>query len=93
MPTAGRHDSDATGGLPIRNAIPYNAGMPAGASLREQAAAAVGGIRARSLYVDDVWTWSRRQAAALRRGDWSALDLEHGIEEIEDVGNWSQDIR
>ncbi len=29
----------------------------------------------------------------MRRGDWSALDLEHGIEEIEDVGNWSQDIR
>ena len=56
--------------LPIRSGIAYNAGMPAGASLREQAAAAVGGTRARSLYFDDVWTWSRRQAAALRRGDW-----------------------
>ena len=65
--------------------------MPAGASLREQAAAAVGGTRARSLDVDDVWTWSRRQAAALRRGDWSALDLENAIEEIEDVGNWHSD--
>ena len=65
--------------------------MPAGASLREQAAAAVGGTRAWSLYVDDVWTWSRRQAAALRRGDWSALDLENVIEEIEDVGNRHSD--
>ena len=61
--------------------------MPAGASLRKRAAAAVGGTRVRSLYFDDIWTWSRRQAAALRRGDWSALDLENVIEEIEDVGN------
>ena len=77
--------------VPIRIGISYNAGMPAGASLREQAAAAVGGTRARSLYFDDVWTWSRRQAAALRRGDWGALDLENVIEEIEDVGNRHSD--
>ena len=61
--------------------------MPAGASLREQVAVAVGETRARSLYFEDVWTWSRRQATALRRGDWGALDLEKVIEEIEDVGN------
>ena len=65
--------------------------MPAGASLLEQAAAAVGGTRTRSLYCDDLWTWSRRQAAALRRGDWGALDLENVIEEIEDVGNRHSD--
>ena len=79
------------GSVPIRIGISYNAGMPAGASLREQAAAAVGGTRGRSLYFDDVWTWSRRQAAALRRGDWGALDLDNVIEEIEDVGNRHSD--
>ena len=65
--------------------------MPVGASLREQAAATVSRTRARSLYFDDVWTWSRRQAAALRRRNWSALDLENVIEEIEDVGNRHSD--
>ena len=60
--------------------------MPAGASLPKQVAAAVGETRGRSLYFEDVWTWSRKQAAALRRRDWGALDLEKVIEEIEDVG-------
>ncbi len=69
----------------------YNAGMPAGASLREQAAAAVGGTRAQRLYFEDVWSWSREQAEALRRRDWDALDLENVIEEIEDVGNRHSD--
>ena len=77
--------------LPIRSGIAYNAGMPAGASIREQAAASVDATPARSLYIDDVWTWSRTQVAALRRGDWGALDLQNVIEEIEDVGNRHSD--
>lgn len=92
MPAINRKDTgDGGWGLHIWSRIAYNAGVPVGASLREQAAAAVGGTRARSLYFDDVWTWSRRQVAALRRGDWGALDLANVIEEIEDVGSRHSD--
>ena len=66
--------------------IAYNAGMPAGASLREQAAAAVSEPRPRSLYDEDTWTWAREQAAALRRRDGEAIDWENVIEEIECMG-------
>ena len=78
-------------GLPIRSGIAYNAGMSAGASIREQVAASVDATPSQSLYIDDVWTWSRTQVAALRRGDWGALDLQNVIEEIEDVGNRHSD--
>ncbi len=37
-------------------------------------------------YEADVLEWSREQAAALRRGDFARLDLEHLADEIEDVG-------
>ena len=47
--------------------------------------------RARRLYLDDAWAWSRDQADALRRRDVDAIDWENVIEEIEDVGNRHSD--
>lgn len=38
------------------------------------------------LYHADCYTWALQQAAALRRGDFEAVDWENVIEEIEDVG-------
>ena len=60
--------------------------MPAGASLRERAAAVAGGPRAQRLYDEDIWTWARDQAEALRRRDVDAIDWENVVEEIETVG-------
>ena len=37
-------------------------------------------------YEKDVIAWANEQAAFIRAGNWSALDLEHLAEEIEDVG-------
>ena len=37
-------------------------------------------------YERDVALWSRQQAALLRSGNWSELDIEHLADEIEDVG-------
>jgi hypothetical protein len=39
-----------------------------------------------SLYDRDFYTWTQDQAAALRRGRFKGLDLEHLAEEIEDWG-------
>ncbi|MCL2660665.1 MAG: DUF29 domain-containing protein [Acidobacteriaceae bacterium] len=39
-----------------------------------------------SLYDKDVFAWANEQAALLRAGKFSALDIEHVAEEIEDVG-------
>lgn len=47
--------------------------------------------RARRLYFDDAWAWSREQADALRRRDVDAIDRENVIEEIKDVGNRHSD--
>ena len=47
--------------------------------------------RARRLYFDDAWAWSREQADALRRRDVDAIDWENVVEEIEDVGNRHSD--
>lgn len=44
-----------------------------------------------SLYYADPYTWSKRQVEALRRQDYDAIDLEHIIEEIEDVGGRHED--
>ena len=41
-------------------------------------------------YDDDVVLWSREQAALLRSGKLSLLDLEHIADEIEDVGKSEQ---
>ena len=38
------------------------------------------------LYNSDVYSWSVKQAAALRRRDFAAVDWDNVIEEIEDVG-------
>jgi hypothetical protein len=38
------------------------------------------------LYEEDFYAWSRRQAALLRDGRFSDLDLSHLIEEVEDLG-------
>jgi hypothetical protein len=38
-------------------------------------------------YDTDFYGWTQTQAEALRAKDWTALDLEHLAEEIEDVGN------
>ena len=37
-------------------------------------------------YNADIIQWARQQAALLRAGRFSALDIEHIAEEIEDVG-------
>ena len=42
--------------------------------------------RTRDLYEQDVYAWSKAQADLLRAGRLADLDLEHLIEEIEDVG-------
>jgi len=39
-----------------------------------------------TLYEDDIIAWSKPQAALLRRGEWSQLDIDNIAEEIEDVG-------
>src|SRR5512132_1319378 len=45
-------------------------------------------VKARSseLYEQDLYAWSEVQADLLRRRRFSELDLEHVVEEIEDVG-------
>ncbi|HEX7985322.1 MAG TPA: DUF29 domain-containing protein [Duganella sp.] len=39
-----------------------------------------------TLYEEDVIAWAERQAALLRSGQWSQLDIGNIAEEIEDVG-------
>lgn len=46
---------------------------------------------AHSLYHTDPYTWSQQQVEALRRRDYDAIDLEHVIEEIGDVGGRHRD--
>ena len=43
------------------------------------------------LYDLDLYAWTQEQAARLREGAWYELDLEHLIEEIEDVGHSQRD--
>jgi hypothetical protein len=43
------------------------------------------------LYEQDLYAWTHEQAARLREGAWHELDLEHLIEEIEDVGHSQRD--
>ena len=43
------------------------------------------------LYDQDLYAWTQEQAARLREGAWHELDLEHLIEEIEDVGHSQRD--
>lgn len=38
------------------------------------------------LYEDDFYAWSREQAALLRESRFAELDLEHLIEEVDDLG-------
>jgi len=42
-------------------------------------------------YDQDLYAWTQEQAARLREGAWHELDLEHLIEEIEDVGHSQRD--
>jgi hypothetical protein len=44
-----------------------------------------------ALYDQDLYAWSQEQAALLREGAWHELDLEHLMEEIEDVGHSQRD--
>ena len=44
-----------------------------------------------ALYEQDLYAWTQEQAARLREGAFQELDLEHLIEEIEDVGYSQQD--
>jgi hypothetical protein len=41
-------------------------------------------------YDDDVIAWANEQAAFLRAGNFSALDIEHIADEVEDVGKAEQ---
>ena len=47
--------------------------------------------RAADLYNSDIYSWSAKQAAALRRRDFAAVDWDNVIEEIEDVGGRHRD--
>ncbi len=38
------------------------------------------------LYNTDIVAWAEEQAAFLRRGEWSSLDIANLAQEIEDVG-------
>jgi hypothetical protein len=40
-----------------------------------------------SLYEEDFYLWTQRQAELLRQGRFADVDLEHLIEEIEDLGS------
>jgi hypothetical protein len=40
----------------------------------------------KDLYDEDFYAWSQRQAELLRAGRYDELDLEHLIEEVEDLG-------
>ena len=55
--------------------------MPA----RATATAGVSETEASELYRRDPFTWAQRQAAAMRRRNYDAIDWENVIEEIEDV--------
>ena len=55
--------------------------MPA----RATATVGVSETEASDLYRRDPFTWAQRQAAAMRRRDYDAIDWENVIEEIEDV--------
>ena len=44
-----------------------------------------------ALYDQDLYAWSQEQAALLREGALNELDLEHLMEEIEDVGHSQRD--
>jgi Domain of unknown function DUF29 len=48
---------------------------------------AVGRFHPKVDYDTDFYTWTQTQAAALRAKDWSALDVAHLAEEVEDLGN------
>jgi len=37
-------------------------------------------------YEQDFFAWTHEQAASLRAGDWSRIDIEHLVEEIEGMG-------
>lgn len=39
-----------------------------------------------NLYSTDFFAWTQQQAALLKAGKWSELDLEHLAEEVEDMG-------
>ena len=41
-------------------------------------------------YDEDVILWSKEQAALLRSGRFAQLDIEHLVDEIEDVGRCEQ---
>ena len=59
----------------------YNARMPAAARESTQSAPAPP-----SLYETDLYSWTREQAAALRRRDAAAIDWDNVTEEIESLG-------
>lgn len=39
-----------------------------------------------SLYEADFFAWTQQQAEALRRRDWSALDIDNLVEEVDSLG-------
>lgn len=59
--------------------------------MRELAAGAASETRARELYDTDPWSWAQQQVAAMRRGDFGAIDWENVIEEIGDVAGRDED--
>ncbi len=47
--------------------------------------------KAASKHDTDFYEWTREQAEMLRSRNWDALDLEHLIEEVEDLGDYKLD--
>jgi hypothetical protein len=45
-------------------------------------------LTAKNLYDTDPYAWAHDQAALLRAGRFDALDLEHLIEEVENLAGW-----
>ena len=52
--------------------------------------ARIGGANMAAKYDQDVVAWANEQAALLRAGKFSELDIEHIADEIEDVGRAEQ---
>jgi hypothetical protein len=50
----------------------------------------MGKVRMNATYESDIVAWSKEQAALLRAGRFSQLDIEHIADEVEDVGKSEQ---
>ncbi|KAG0163435.1 hypothetical protein DFQ30_000171 [Apophysomyces sp. BC1015] len=76
----------ASHAAPTRRLRGRHRGWVAGTGQIAAKSSASGACLMGTSYEKDVVAWSNEQAALLRAGQFSALDIEHLAEEIEDVG-------